>query len=98
MYRLSYGLPAHSHVGKRRGNVRHRQHLQARRQLRPQRVRSAGPVVSVRTAGEVPKAKVFDVAHALNTALVTLPVAAGDVVIPDVCGTGVAVVATKSAR
>ena len=34
------------------------------------------PVVSVRTAGEVPKAKVFDVAHALNTALVTLPVAA----------------------
>lgn len=56
------------------------------------------PVVSVRTAGEVPKAKVFDVAHALNTALVTLPVAAGDVIIPDVCGTGVAVVATKSAR
>ena len=55
-------------------------------------------MVSVRTAGEVPKAKVFDVAHALNTALVTLPVAAGDVVIPDVCGTGVAVVATKSAR
>ena len=56
------------------------------------------PGVSVRTAGEVPKAKVLDLAHALNTPLVTLPVAAGDVVIPDVCGTGVAVVATKSAR
>ena len=58
----------------------------------------AAAVVSVRTAGEVPKEKVFDVAHALNTALVTLPVKAGEVVIADVCGTGVAVVATKSAK
>ena len=55
-------------------------------------------VVSVRTAGEVPKEKVFQVAHALNTALARLPIAAGDVVIPDVCGTGVSVVATKSAK
>lgn len=56
------------------------------------------PVVSVRTAGEVPKEKVFSVAHALNTALVSLPVSAGDVVIADVCGTGVDVVATKNAK
>ena len=56
------------------------------------------PVVSVRTEGEVPKEKVFDVAHALNTALAHLPIAAGDVVIPDVCGTGVNVIATKSAK
>ena len=55
-------------------------------------------VVSVRTAGEVPKEKVFQVAHALNTALARLPIAARDVVIPDVCGTGVSVVATKSAK
>ena len=58
----------------------------------------AAAVVSVRTAGEVPKEKVFQVAHALNTALARLPIAAGDVVIPDVCGTGVCVVATKSAK
>ena len=58
----------------------------------------AAAVVSVRTAGEVPKEKVFQVAHALNTALARLPIAAGDVVIPDVCGTGVSVVATKSAK
>lgn len=58
----------------------------------------AAAVVSVRTAGEVPKEKVFDVAHALNMVLVTLPVKAGDVVIDDVCGTGVAVVATKSVK
>ena len=58
----------------------------------------AATVVSVRTAGEVPKEKVFQVAHALNTALARLPIAAGDVIIPDVCGTGVSVVATKSAK
>ena len=58
----------------------------------------AAAVVSVRTAGEVPKEKVFQVAHALNTTLARLPIAAGDVVIPDVCGTGVCVVATKSAK
>ena len=45
-----------------------------------------------------PKEKVFQVAHALNTTLARLPIAAGDVVIPDVCGTGVSVVATKSAK
>ena len=58
----------------------------------------AAAVVSVRTAGEVPKEKVFQVAHALNTTLARLPIAAGDVVISDVCGTGVCVVATKSAK
>ena len=61
-------------------------------------VTGLAPVVSVRTEGEVPKEKVFDVAHALNTALAHLPIAAGDVVIPDVCGTGVNVIATKSAK
>ena len=47
------------------------------------------PVVPVRTQGEVPKEKVLEVARAL-----------GDVykrqVLADVCGTGVAVVATKN--
>ena len=58
----------------------------------------AAPVVSVRTAGEVPKEKIFDVAHALNTAAAHLPIRPGDVIIADVCGTGVNVVATKSAK
>ena len=57
----------------------------------------AAPVVSVRTAGEVPKEKVFAVAHALQTVTARLPVSAGDVIIADVCGTGVSVVATRSA-
>ena len=52
------------------------------------------PVVSVRTAGEVPKEKVLDVARALCRVQLTAPVQAGDVVIPNVLGTGVDVVAT----
>ena len=54
------------------------------------------PVVSVRTAGEVPKERVLDVARALCRVQLTAPVQAGDVVIPDVLGTGVDVVATRS--
>ena len=53
-------------------------------------------VSAVRTAGEVPKEKVLDVARALCRVHLTAPVAAGDVVIPDVLGTGVDVVATRS--
>ena len=54
------------------------------------------PVVPVRTQGEVPKEKVLEVARALHTAAVPAPVQAGQVVLADVCGTGVAVVATKN--
>ena len=54
------------------------------------------PVVPVRTQGEVPKEKVLEVARALHHAAVPAPVQAGQVVLVDVCGTGVAVVATKN--
>ena len=54
------------------------------------------PVVSVRTAGEVPKERGLDVARALCRVQLTAPVQAGDVVIPNVLGTGVDVVATRS--
>ena len=54
------------------------------------------PVVPVRTQGEVPKEKVLEVARALPHAAVPAPVQAGQVVLADVCGTGVAVVATKN--
>ena len=49
------------------------------------------PVVSVRT-----KERVLDVARALCRVHLTAPVHAGDVVIPNVLGTGVDVVATRS--
>ena len=56
---------------------------------------AALPVLPVRTNGEVPKAQVFAVVEALRTAMAHAPVAIGDVVLPNVCGTGVNVVATR---
>lgn len=57
---------------------------------------AALPVLPVRTAGEVPKALVHEVARALRTVTVHAPVAIGDVVLQNVCGTGVDVVASKN--
>ena len=54
-------------------------------------------MVSVKTATDVPKDKIFDVMAALANVRVTAPVAIGDVVLANVCGTGVDVVATKGA-
>lgn len=52
--------------------------------------------VSVKTADGVPKGSIFKVILALKQAHPTAPVHIGDVIIPDVCGTGVDVVATKN--
>lgn len=52
-------------------------------------------MVSVKTAGDVPKAKVLDVVRALSGVSMAAPVHIGDMVLADVCGTGVDVVATK---
>ena len=52
--------------------------------------------VSVQTQRPVPKAAMKDVLAAVAALRLDAPVAAGDVLIEDVCGTGVAVVATKS--
>ena len=57
---------------------------------------AALPVLPVRTNGEVPKAQVIDVARALRTVKVQAPIAIGDVVLQNVCGTGVDVVAAKN--
>ena len=57
-----------------------------------------GRILPVRTAGDVPKEKVFAVAAAFNAVHPAPPFAIGDVVIADVCGTGVDVVATKSIK
>lgn len=54
------------------------------------------PVVSVKTASDIPKEKIFDCIRALKTVQVTAPVHIGDVVLADVCGTGVNVVATAN--
>lgn len=53
-------------------------------------------VLSVKTASPIPKGKIAECMQALKTVEVTLPVSIGDVVLPDVAGTGIAVIATKS--
>ena len=53
-------------------------------------------VVSVKTASGIPKGRIFDCIRALQTIDVPAPVAIGDVIIENVCSTGVAIVATKN--
>lgn len=53
------------------------------------------PLVSVKTRGVIPKAKIFQCMEKINITQINAPVAAGDVIIADVAGTGVDVIATK---
>lgn len=53
------------------------------------------PRCPVKTAAPVPKERVEDVMAELARVTVTAPVRVGQTVIGDVCGTGVAVVATR---
>ena len=49
----------------------------------------------VKTAGDIPKGKIYDVMNELNKVTVKAPVQFGDVVIQDVLGLGVDIVACK---
>ena len=55
---------------------------------------SAVPL-SVKTAEPVPKRLIGDVMAQLKQVRVSAPVALGQVVLPDVCGTGVPIIATR---
>ena len=54
------------------------------------------PLVSVRVNGPIPKAKIMDVMAVISETSVDAPVKIGDVVIADVLGLGVDVVATRN--
>ena len=54
------------------------------------------PVVSVKTASDIPKEKVMDCARTLRNVEIQAPVSIGDVVLEDICGTGVPMIATKN--
>lgn len=56
------------------------------------------PVVSVKTASDIPKEKITDVMNTIRGITVPAPVRIGDVLLPDAAGTGVSVVATKEIR
>ncbi len=54
------------------------------------------PVVPVRVSAEIPKNRIFDVMREINQTVLTVRAAGGDVVIRDVLGLGVDVIATSS--
>ena len=53
-------------------------------------------MVSVKTASDVPKVKIFDCVKALKDVDIPAPVHMGQVIVPDIAGTGVPVIATKN--
>ena len=53
-------------------------------------------MVSVKTASDIPKDKIRDCIRALKDVELPAPVQVGDVVLENVCGTGINVVATKT--
>ncbi len=56
------------------------------------------PRVSCKTASDIPKDKIFAVMHDINHVKCDAPVHIGDVLIEDVAGTGVSVVATRDIK
>ena len=50
----------------------------------------------VMTENEIPKEKMFDVIKALNTVKVKVPVKCRDIIIENVCDTGVNIIATRT--
>ncbi len=54
------------------------------------------PVVSVKTREDIPKGKIFDCVKALQELVVEAPVRIGEVLLADVAGTGVDIVATRA--
>ena len=55
------------------------------------------PRVSVKTEHDIPKGKIFACMEDLNGVVVKAPVHIGDVVVPNVAGTGVNIIATGNA-
>ena len=54
------------------------------------------PLCPVKTAGQVPKAKIDDVLAELKAARAAAPIKLGQVLIPNVAGTGVDIIATAN--
>lgn len=53
-------------------------------------------VVSVKTESDIPKDKIFDICNVLKNTTATAPIYIGDIIIENVCDTGVNIVATKN--
>ena len=53
-------------------------------------------LVPVKTKSEIPKEKIFDVMDEINKVEIQAPVKLGQMIIENVCGTGVDIVATRN--
>jgi CxxC motif-containing protein len=53
-------------------------------------------VVSIKTARDIPKGKIFDCVEALKGLEVNAPVKIGDIILENAAGTGVNIIATKN--
>ena len=79
------------------GNTCKRGDVYARKEVtNPTRIVTSTVKVSVKTKEDVPKEKIFDCMRALKDVTVQAPVHIGDVVLKNVAGTGVDMVATKN--
>lgn len=56
------------------------------------------PMASVKTQRDIPKEKIFDCMQAIQRVQIEAPVMIGDVIMPNVCNTGVDIVATKNIK
>ena len=56
-----------------------------------------GGVLPVKTAAPIPKGMIFEVMQAINGVVAPRETKIGDVLVADLCGTGVALVATQHA-
>ena len=101
---ISVSLSNNGEVSKITGNTCKKGEEYARKEVtNPSRVVTSivkinnGDVnmVSVKTAEDIQKGKIFDCMEALKKVTVTAPVQIGEVIIKNVCGTGVDVIATK---
>lgn len=54
------------------------------------------PMVNVKTASDIPKDKIFDCIEAIKDVAVAAPVKIGDVILTNVAGTGVDMVAARN--
>lgn len=53
------------------------------------------PMVSVKTEHDIPKEKIMDIMKCINALTVTAPIHIGDVLLTDIAGCGVNLIATK---
>ena len=54
------------------------------------------PLCPVRTKGDIPKELLFDAMRQLDTLCVQAPVSIGQVLVEDLCGAGIPVIATRN--